>query len=226
MISRATSPTSADEEQDAEGERRSMPSDSALANRPSIRFVVQRPKRERDEARRARPERAAEAEARAREEARLLRRLDLALGFVDRRRRGRGRDRLVLRADDCGRRRSGAGASSTAMRRSSSRKARGRGGRSLMRVGPRSGIAARGRAGYAARAAPGAVSGGRKRTKRQSLSASGRRDRVALEDRLRVGRQFAGKDGRFGDAVEHLAADRLALLRHADDRRRASRRRA
>ena len=46
----------------------------------------------------------------------------------------------------------------------------------------------------------------------------GQGDRVALEDRLRVGRQFAGKDGRFGDAVEHLAADRLALFRHADDR--------
>ena len=69
---------------------------------------------------------------------------------------------------------SGAGLSSTATRASSSRKARGRGGRSLMRDGPRSGIAARGRAGSAARASPRAVSGGRKRTNRQSLSASGR----------------------------------------------------
>ena len=45
----------------------------------------------------------------------------------------------------------------------------------------------------------------------------GQGDRVALEDGVRVGRQFAGKDSRLGDAVENLAADRLALFGHADD---------
>ena len=66
------------------------------------------------------------------------------------------------------------GPSSTAMRESSRRKARGRGGRSFMRGDPRSGIAGRGRAGSAGRAGRAGSIGGRKRTKRQSLSASGR----------------------------------------------------
>ena len=45
----------------------------------------------------------------------------------------------------------------------------------------------------------------------------GQRDRVALKDRVRIGRQFAGKDGRFGDAIEGLPPNRLALFGHADD---------
>ncbi len=50
------------------------------------------------------------------------------------------------------------------------------------------------------------------------MSASGEADRLAGEDRLRVFGQFAGKDRRLGDAVEDLAAQPLALFRHADDR--------
>ena len=61
------------------------------------------------------------------------------------------------------------------------------------------------------------VSGGRKRTNRQSLSASGSAIASPSKIAVRVGRQFAGKDRRLGDAVEDLAADRLALFRHADD---------
>ena len=45
----------------------------------------------------------------------------------------------------------------------------------------------------------------------------GEGDPVAVEDCVRVGRQFAGKHSRFGDAVEYLAADRLAFFGHADD---------
>ena len=107
--------------------------------------------RERDEAAEAGPEHAGEAEPPAREEPRLLRRLDLALGLVDRRRRGRRRNRVVLRRMTAAGA-SGAGPSSTATRASSRRKARGRGGRSVMPGGRRSGIAGRGRAGCAGRA--------------------------------------------------------------------------
>ena len=49
------------------------------------------------------------------------------------------------------------------------------------------------------------------------MSASGSAIASPSKDRVRVGRQFAGKDGRFRDAVERLPADRLALFRHADD---------
>ena len=66
--------------------------------------------------------------------------------------------------------------------------------------------------------APRAVTGGRKRTKRQSLSASGRASASPANDRLGVFGQFAGKDRRLGDAVEDLAVELLARLGHADDR--------
>ena len=39
----------------------------------------------------------------------------------------------------------------------------------------------------------------------------------AVERLGRIGRQIAGKDRRLGLAVEGLAADRFAFLRHADD---------
>ena len=76
-----------------------MPSDSALANRPSIRFVAHRPKA--SETRPPRPVQASrrQAEAPAGEEARFLRRLDLALRLVDRRRGGVERNRVVLRTE-------------------------------------------------------------------------------------------------------------------------------
>src|SRR5208337_3550645 len=46
----------------------------------------------------------------------------------------------------------------------------------------------------------------------------GARDRFALEDRHRIGGQFAGEDGGLDLPVETMAADRLAPLGHADDR--------
>src|SRR5258708_37650582 len=46
----------------------------------------------------------------------------------------------------------------------------------------------------------------------------GERNRVALKDRVRIGRQFAWKDSRLGDSVERLPANRLAFFRYADDR--------
>ena len=73
-----------------------IPSDSALANSPSMRLVAHRPKRERDEAAEARPGETGKRDARAGDEARFLRRLDLELRFVDRRRRGGGGNWFVL----------------------------------------------------------------------------------------------------------------------------------
>ena len=129
---------------------------------------------------------------------------------------GRG-DRLVLRANDrFGR--EGAGSSSTAIAPVVEPKGAGA-GRALAhaRRSPIRNWSARS-SRICGAGSPRAVSGGRKRTNRQSLSASGRAIASPLKISLRVGRQFAGKNGGFRDAVEHLAADRLALFRHADDR--------
>ena len=62
------------------------------------------------------------------------------------------------------------------------------------------------------------MSGGRKRRKRQSFSASGSAIASPANTALRIGRQFAGKHRRLGLAVENLAVEPLARLRHADDR--------
>ena len=60
------------------------------------------------------------------------------------------------------------------------------------------------------------MSGGRKRTNRQSLSASG--SAIASPLKMRPGRPaIRRKDGRLSNAVENLAPDRLSLFRHADN---------
>ena len=69
--------------------------------------------------------------------------------------------------------------------------------------------------------APAPSNGGRKRTKRQSLSASGSAERFARQRRRRIVGQPAGEHRRLGDAVEHLAVDALARFGRADDRRQA-----
>ena len=208
----------ADDEQGAEGERRSAPSDSALANKPSIRLVVHRPKA--SETRPPRPAQAiaAQAEAPAAERGptsapprpRVPPRRSASRGF--------GRDRIVLRLDDRGRReRRGAVVDGDA--RSSRRKARGRGGRSVMPDGPRSGIAGRGRAGSAGR---------RLRRAKRPAAGSGRsasrcppRQREPSPAKIAAGSAGSspGKHRGLGGAVERVAADRLARFRRADDRR-------
>ena len=170
----------------------------------------------RDEAAEPGPGEAREREARAGDEARLLRRLDLELRFVDRRRRDVCRNRLVLRADDrFGRERRGL----IVDRDAPVVEAEGAGaGRALAhaRRSPIRNCSARS-SRICGAGSPRWVRGGRNRTNRQSLSASGRAIASPSKIDVGVGRQFAGKDGRLGHPVEDLAADRLALFRHADD---------
>ena len=183
-----------------------------------MRFVAHKPKA--SETRPPRPVQARprEREARAGDEARFLRRLDLELRFVDRRRRGGGGNRLVLRANDRFGRVSGAGAivDRDARGRRGERRGGGAGAGAHARRSPIRNCSARS-SRICGAGSPRWVERRAEADEPPVVVGLGQGDRVALEDRVRVGRQFAGKHRRFGDAVEDLAADRLALFRHADD---------
>ena len=194
------------------------PSDSALANRPSIRLVVHRPK-----ASETRPPRPVQRTP-ARLKRQRLRRPDFCAASTSRSAssigvcRGFGRDRIVLRLDDCGR-----GERRGAVVDGDARIVEAEGARAGRALGHASRSPIRNCRARSSRICGGSgcrrASGDRRPEAHEAPVGVAPRPARARrrEDRRGSAGKFAGKDRRLGLAVERLAADRLARVRRADD---------